>query len=210
MLHDSRGAVHFKAKKQTNIGDESFEAALHWSDVSTKKSTIRLQLITQDTENFGIFYLTFANTENSHPSGGAYQMHILVEPPHGARPGHVLTPATTISLRSRHSPGGREAAIDDAARCWGFLTVVSTDGSTSLAPPSTTLVSGALVASVRDPASDDGNNEEVGQILFQNITINHPGDYRLRISLLRMTDPLSPVPSVRNVGSVLTRIVRVV
>ncbi|KAI4251206.1 MAG: hypothetical protein LQ352_004995 [Teloschistes flavicans] len=142
-------------------------------------------------------------------------MHILVQPPHEARSGHVLTPATTVSLRSHQSDGEGENAADKVAGCWAFVSVVTEDGSTSLAPPSTTLLSGTLVDSVRETSSHNEDDEEVGRILLENITINQPGEYRLHISLLRMADSsdaedgISPLPTVMNVGSVLTHVVHV-
>ncbi|KAI4174593.1 MAG: hypothetical protein LQ343_002166 [Gyalolechia ehrenbergii] len=88
----------------------------------------------------------------------------------------------------------------------------------ALAPPSTTLISGTLVDSVREAyhVEDEG---EIGYFLFQNLSINRPGNCRFRISLMQMptsgtqapnaNDDTTPSLGIMNNGSILTRLVRI-
>lgn len=145
-------------------------------------------------------------------------MHIDVQPPSEARSGNVLDPPTRISLRPHGVERGEEVRIADISGYWAFISVVSEDGTTTLAPPSTSLLSGTLVAPVHE-ACPNGDEQEAGHLSFENLTINQPGNFRLRISLLRMVtvntgasgavDGVSLQPSVRNTGSVVTHVVRV-
>ncbi|KAL8774277.1 MAG: hypothetical protein Q9209_001028 [Squamulea sp. 1 TL-2023] len=142
------------------------------------------------------------------------EMHIIVQPPHEARPGDTLTPPITVSVRNVASHT-EEALGTGANSCWAFISVVSEDGLIALAPPSTTLLSGTLADSVHESCLTDAERD-VGHLSFQNLAINQPGRFRLRVSLLQMprsqdwpsTGGLGPT-SVRNVASVLSHVIHV-
>ncbi len=147
-----------------------------------------------------------------------YQMHIITEPPIQVRPGNILIPPVRVALRTQetHEYGG--AGAIDLSSYWASVSLISADGLVALAPPSTTLLSGSLVDSIREPGPAEGDSD-IGYVLFQNLAINQPGDFRLRISLLRMPSGISdaettgggllPSSGVLNTGSVTTRVIHV-
>ncbi|KAL8762676.1 MAG: hypothetical protein Q9184_001383 [Pyrenodesmia sp. 2 TL-2023] len=147
-----------------------------------------------------------------------YQMHIIIEPPIEARPGNTLVPPVVVALRAREIEEDGEARAEDLSSYWASVSLVSADGLVALAPPSTTLLSGSLVDSIREPDSTEGESV-VGYVLFQNLIINQPGDFRLRVSLLRMPSDISdadnaaggllPSSGVLNTGSVSTHVIHV-
>lgn len=157
---------------------------------------------------------TVANAEGPGVASNPYEMHIIVQPPHQARSGHVLTPPTTISLRSSGASQAGQGLGGNINNYWAFVSVVSEDGMVALAPPSTTLLSGALADSVHEDRLTD-SGQGIGHCAFPNLTINQAGDFRLRISLLRMpTGQGGPSAgsldtSVRNVASVLSHVIHV-
>ncbi|KAL8928782.1 MAG: hypothetical protein Q9208_001560 [Pyrenodesmia sp. 3 TL-2023] len=159
--------------------------------------------------------------ENVEGSAGAlspYQMHIIIEPPIEARPGDTLIPPVTVTLQTRETDEDGEARAKDLNSYWTSVSLISADGLVALAPPSTTLLSGSLVKSIQEPDSAEGESV-VGYVLFQNLIINQPGDFRLRISLLRIpsdiahvendTSGILPSSGVFNTGSVTSRIIHV-
>ena len=156
------------------------------------------------------------NPLSSHGVLGPYQMHISIEPPREARPGGILVPPLAISVRVREAFQGSGDRGEDLNSYWASVSVVSEDGMVALAPPSTSLLSGTLVDSVRETALEQEENEsEIGFFLFQNLRIHEPGNFRLRVSLLHMPTSGSETPSqnngpslssgVKNAGSVVTR-----
>ncbi|KAI4171928.1 MAG: hypothetical protein LQ346_008681 [Caloplaca aetnensis] len=143
-----------------------------------------------------------------------YQMHIIREPPIEVRPGNTLIPPVRVALRTQET-GARAIDLNSY---WASVSLISADGLVALAPPSTTLLSGSLVDSIREPGSAE-NESGIGYALFQNLVINQPGNFRLRISLLRMPSGISdagntaggllPSSGVLNTGSVTTRVIHV-
>ncbi|KAL8896338.1 MAG: hypothetical protein Q9207_007757 [Kuettlingeria erythrocarpa] len=148
-----------------------------------------------------------------------YQMHIIREPPVQVRPGNALIPAVRVALRTQETHEDEGARGRDLSSYWASVSLISADGLVALAPPSTTILSGSLVDSIREPESAEGERD-IGYVLFRNLVINQPGYFRLRISLLRMPSGTSDaettggglLPSssgVLNTGSVTTRIIHV-
>ncbi|KAL8730161.1 MAG: hypothetical protein Q9166_004244 [cf. Caloplaca sp. 2 TL-2023] len=142
-------------------------------------------------------------------------MQIVIQPPGEARPGNILMPPTTISLRSHGTSRHEEELGEDINSYWVFVSVVSADGMVALAPPSTTLLSGTLTDSIHEGRLTE-HERDIGHSSFQNLVINQAGDFRLRFSLIRMqtsqhgtsTGGLG-TPSVRNITSVLSHIIHV-
>ncbi|KAL8736584.1 MAG: hypothetical protein Q9181_002354 [Wetmoreana brouardii] len=172
----------------------------------------------EDIGGHGIDTLTVASMEGSQADMGAYQMHIVVQPPRESRTGISLTPPVVISLRTRHN-GVREVSdLEGIGSCWALVSIVSEDGRVTLAPPSTTLLSGTMVDSLHKVPKDE-SEQAIGQASFHDLSINQRGKFRLRISLMRMTivdsgtsgavNGVSTQAYVRNMGSVLTHVVHV-
>lgn len=147
-----------------------------------------------------------------------YQMHIIIDPPIEARPGSTLIPPVTVALHARETDEDGEAQAEDLSSYFASVSLISADGLVALAPPSTTLLSGSLVDSIREPDPAEGERV-VGYVLFQSLIINQPGDFRLRISLLRMPSDISDAENaaggfmlssgVLNTGGVTTRVIHV-
>lgn len=171
----------------------------------------------EERSNPAIGVSTLEETGDHHGALSPYRMHIIIQPPREARPGHNLVPPLTIFLRARNTDQDHEAVAEDTSSYWASVSLVSEDGMIALAPPSTTLLSGTLVDSIRepDPAEDEGG---IGYVLFERLAINQPGNFRLRISLPRMPTgdsdgskttggSVPPSPGVLNTGSVVTRVI---
>ncbi|KAL9603948.1 MAG: hypothetical protein Q9219_000886 [cf. Caloplaca sp. 3 TL-2023] len=161
---------------------------------------------------------TSENQEGCHNIFGPYQMHILIQPPREARPGDILYPPLTIGLRALEGRQEDEDSAEDPNSYWAAVSVVSEDGLIALAPPSTTLIAGTIVDSIHQ-AEPQGEEVGLGYFVFTNIKINQTGNFRLRVSLLRMSTPGSSasdangcnpsVPAVTNTGSLTTRVLHV-
>lgn len=138
------------------------------------------------------------------------KMHFVVQPRREARPGDVLTPATTICVRASGTSTVDEGLGEDIDTYWAFVSIVSEDGMVALAPPSTTLLSGTLTDSIHK-ANLTGHEREVGHSSFQNLAINQRGNFRLRISLIHMSALASSMntPSAVNIASVCSYVIRV-
>ena len=135
-------------------------------------------------------------------------MDVIVEPPPQVRPGTTLTPPIIIRLAKTDVEDEVER---DTSRLFAFVSVTSEDGSTSLAPPSSDLVSGNLSDSVHTLESDsESDDEEVGFLSFPDIKIQNPGNYRLRVSLMRIDAGGSSEPrGAMSLQSTLSRVIRV-
>ncbi|KAL8847878.1 MAG: hypothetical protein Q9221_007089 [Calogaya cf. arnoldii] len=144
-----------------------------------------------------------------------YQMHIIIQPPVESRPGNTLAPPLIISLRRNDTSQTEERLSADINSYWAFVSVVSEDGLSALAPPSTSLLSGTLADLVHEARLTEAEGD-VGHIAFQNLALNQPGRFRLRISLLQMpgmqdnppTGGFVP-PGVKNIASVLSHVIHV-
>ncbi|KAL8998662.1 MAG: hypothetical protein Q9169_002323 [Polycauliona sp. 2 TL-2023] len=157
----------------------------------------------------GVGSSTRTQTQGSNVESDLYEMHIILQPPVESRPGNTLTPPMIISLRKRSAPYGEVALEADTGGCWAIASVVSEDGLVALAPPSSSLLSGTLADSVHSSRLTEAEGD-VGHLAFDNLTINQPGCFRLRISLLQMPgNQDSLATGVRNIASVLSHVIRV-
>ena len=139
-------------------------------------------------------------------SDSPYEMKVLVQPLPQVRPGTILNPPIVVSL---DKTAGREYADQDSHRLWGFVSVTTEDGMTSLAPPRNDLLAGNPTDSVHSlAAGPDGR--ETRFMSFTNIAICATGRYRLRISLVRMDlEGAAQGQSMVNVQSTLSRVIHV-
>ncbi|KAL9011147.1 MAG: hypothetical protein Q9173_003988 [Seirophora scorigena] len=154
---------------------------------------------------------TSGNTADAQSALSPYQMHIIIEPPDEARPGDALLPAPTIQLRFRENVEEEAALAQDISSYWAVASLVSDDGMVALAPPSTSLVSGTPAGAIQEPDGAEADGE-VGYVLFRNLCINQPGNFRLRISLYRMAtaeSDASGAAAALNTGSVTTRVIHI-
>lgn len=137
---------------------------------------------------------------------GPYEMDIVVQPPAEIQPGVTLDPPIVARVRARR---GAED-VPDISGIWASVFLTSEDGARVLAPPSRDLLRGALVNSVQPVVDEEG---EKGYVSFPGLTIEQPGNYRLRICLIRMETRQSaddvPSESGINFQTVHSRVVRV-
>lgn len=129
-------------------------------------------------------------------------MNVIVQPPSEIRPGSLLHPPIVVRLEGHRA---QNVNVNDA-NIWALASVVSADGLVALAPPQTNLLSGTLVDSIHT-ASVDEERRGMGYMTFPNLAINQAGNYRIRVSLVRM--PTVDNPEAINVQSIVTRVIRV-
>lgn len=135
-------------------------------------------------------------------------MHVIIEPPQQVRPGRILNPPIVVRLDKTEA---EDESVTDPSLLFAFISITSEDGSTSLAPPRDDLIAGNLSDSVHTLDSDsESDEEEVGFLSFPNLRIQDPGNYRLRVSLMKMevTDS-SASTGAMNLQSTLSRVIHV-
>ena len=129
-------------------------------------------------------------------------MNVIVQPPPQVRPGTTLSPPIIVRLEKTGVEDKR-----DTSQLFAFVSVISEDGSTSLAPPRNDLIAGGISDSVHTLESDteSSDDEEVGFLSFPDLTIEEPGDYRLKVSLMKVIVS----GGAMNLQSTLSRVIHV-
>ncbi|MCJ1427568.1 hypothetical protein MMC29_005471 [Sticta canariensis] len=133
-------------------------------------------------------------------------MNVIVQPPSEIRPGSLLHPPIVVRLEGYRAQNATEIVNVNDTNIWALASVVSADGMVALAPPQTDLLSGTLVDSVHTSSVDEGRRV-MGYMTFSNLAINEAGNYRIRVSLVRM--PTIEDSEAINVQSIVTRVIRV-
>ena len=156
--------------------------------------------------------LTLALEVEDRSSNRDYIMNVIVQPPSEARPGSVLEPPIVVRLEDQRTPSPGRFKDGDEANLWAMASVVSEDGMVALAPPQPNLISGTLVDSLHQ-ASTPRQSPEVGFLTFRDLTIHRNGNYRIRISLIRMPSVQDSAQAASagaiNLQSAITRVIRV-
>ena len=118
-------------------------------------------------------------------------MDVLVQPPQRVRPEAKLEPPPVVRIQS--SLGVAAIAGSSSNRVSVVLSIMDKSGHTALAPGREDLVTGNRSGTVHftDDMADDGDHPSglaAGQdhalVAFPGIAIRHPGQYRLRVSLV--------------------------
>ncbi|MCJ1253032.1 hypothetical protein MMC24_000839 [Lignoscripta atroalba] len=142
----------------------------------------------------------------------AYDLIILLQPSSEIRPGALISPPIVLRLDRRVGQSSEDHPPHDPALLWAFVSIVSEDGTRALAPPRDDLLRGTVVGSVQ-PLNPTDEAQGVGFIVFPGISIQQSGQYRIRISLMRMDiDRQVGTPSFQggiNLQSTVTRIIHV-
>jgi hypothetical protein len=158
-------------------------------------------------------------------------MEIAVQPPATAQPGMRLYPPITVRLRIRDARTDEE--VDgrvQLGRLWAFASVLEEGDQTELRPSGTHVLTGNLVDSAH-PLYDDGDSPEVDQessattaepyplntlgsyLTFPGLVLNDTGDFRIRITLIRMDTSSTPTAAAQEggltLGEVRSRIVHI-
>ena len=117
--------------------------------------------------------------------GDPHNMRIVIQPPHQARPGDVLTPPIVMSLENQSGSHSAEQESIDPTLLWAVVSVVSEDDLTPISPPRSDLLIGTIADSIH-PLTPPDHEGQIGFVAFSNLIIREPGRYRLRISLIKM------------------------
>ena len=133
-------------------------------------------------------------------------MNVIVQPPSAIRPGAPLHPPIVVRIEGRRSLGINSVVNVNDESVWALASVVSADGMVALAPPQSNLLSGTLVDSIHTVSVEEGSRG-MGYMTFPNLAINQTGNYRIRVSLVRM--PTIEDSEAVNVQSIMTRVIRV-
>ncbi|KAI9669594.1 MAG: hypothetical protein M1817_004637 [Caeruleum heppii] len=166
-------------------------------------------------------------TGESDQTGPEHDLKILVQPPGEARPNHPLYPPFTVQLSAVESDS-ESAGAGNLSGVWGFASLTNGDGSRVLAPPRIDLISGNLVDSAHPLTGDDGWDEAIdgaglsgrpgsdkstSYLMFPGLKIRQPGEYRIRVTLVRMSGGAASPPAsphgAESLESVQSRIIRV-
>ena len=159
-----------------------------------------------------------------------YEMEIVVQPPATARPGTRLYPPITVRLRIRDARTNEEVeGRGQLGRLWALASVVE---DSRVEPHSGThILTGNLVDSAH-PLYDDGDSPVTDQefsattvaepyptnaldsyLTFPGLVLNETGDFRIRITLIRMEIGGTAAAAAREggltLGEVRSRIVRI-
>jgi hypothetical protein len=102
-------------------------------------------------------------------------LDIAVQPPAVIRRGAVLDPPLVLVTRANDSVNDHS---EDLTQIWAFATLVDQDGE---------VVSGSLGGSLAESAHPfTSSDDSSGYFLFENLSIDSIGTYRLRVTLMRM------------------------
>ncbi|KAI9723288.1 MAG: hypothetical protein M1812_001171 [Candelaria pacifica] len=146
-----------------------------------------------------------------------YDLAIIVQPPAEARPRQVLAPPITTRLNFM----GIDAGNDSATHEQGFYAVASMmdeNGMVPLAPPSTVLLVGTLVATVQALSLEGQHTEGEENIIlgspahgssnagtscvwFNDLTVTQMGRYRIRVSLMSSVSSGADAVTLQTVDS---------
>ena len=149
---------------------------------------------------------------HSQPAEDLFDMDIVVQPPSRVRPGRLLYPPVVLRVRQQETVGFSSQPLINSSVLWALVSLVSADENMVLAPPDPGLIIGNPVDSIH-PLMPALEIRDLGFASFPGIAIRDPGEYRIRVSLIRMTlsDAFgSPAQeSGANLLNILSRIIRV-
>jgi hypothetical protein len=76
---------------------------------------------------------------------------------------------------------------EDLSGVWAYLSLMTEDGSTSLAPPRKDLLGGSPAASIHALAPEvEGSGGSFAYAMFPGLSVTVPGRYCFRISIIDM------------------------
>ncbi|KAH7091302.1 hypothetical protein FB567DRAFT_490142 [Paraphoma chrysanthemicola] len=137
------------------------------------------------------------------PEDIRYAMDIVVQPPRSARVGQALSGSIVVRLRTTNADP--EDALADSANLVAVATLVP-GNSTTPADPSilNALLVGRRFDSIHPFADDEADGSiasmeladpsGVGYMRFPDLVIRQTGTYRIRVTLLRISNPASEPP----------------
>jgi hypothetical protein len=136
---------------------------------------------------------------------------IMVQPPSMARVGSVLIPSLAVKVTTCAGINGSDPSLRDLDRIWAFATLIDGLGEA---------VECGLQGMVADSAHSLSNeaafaDQRDGYFLFDNLSIQDVGVYRIRITLVRMDSsgngaPGTPVAGAASLERVESRRIRIV
>ncbi len=143
--------------------------------------------------------------EGADPPLSPCVMTVIVQPPPNIRPGEQFDSPMVVSLESRPSRNRRHDIPENDARYWAIASITQ-DG--------VNILQGIFAVTIR--RSDMPlQHLNLGYLIFNNLRILHPGNFKICISLVLMPDitgPSDPYTSVAGgikVDEVLTNEIHV-
>jgi hypothetical protein len=130
------------------------------------------------------------------PTGNNYAMHIVSEPPSQGEAGQRL--GTGMTLQVRALPGASSSARMDLVlgRLFVVASLVDADSNGPDAAPIPDLLGGQqLVETVQASRTPDDNDagrtdssrsDALGRVSFPELVVHSPGEFRIRVTLVRM------------------------
>jgi hypothetical protein len=117
-------------------------------------------------------------------------LQIAVQPPPVARLGTTLDPPLAVMMWSNAVVNGNSS---DLSRVWAFATLIDDYGNVV-----NDQLTGTLAESAHSFSSGDGST---CYFLFDNLSIETIGSFRIRVTLMRMDNGTSGAASVQQIES---------
>ncbi|GAM85627.1 hypothetical protein ANO11243_036340 [Dothideomycetidae sp. 11243] len=163
--------------------DRYSEAYLHASSKKESSHSKRRSSTKQHVESY-----------SSSSSSSKYSLAIMASPPSLVPAGYPFQPSVMVTKRHSHSSSHRHHHSSSSSSAGRLITVVTLMSAHHSIPlPNGYLRGPLLVSSVSDLPSDyrcrlhpELRVTALGYTSFPNLSIVHPGEYRLRVSLLRL------------------------
>ncbi|KAF2231858.1 hypothetical protein EV356DRAFT_280914 [Viridothelium virens] len=117
-----------------------------------------------------------------------YSMTMATQPPPLVRIGCYLYPACSVRVRYRY---GYDGSYDDVSRLVAVATLVTASSTGQGTAVASGILRGRLVDSVHLTSEDGSENDDqvIGLASFPGVAIQQSGNYRIRITLVRMPVP---------------------
>ena len=125
-----------------------------------------------------------------------FRMHIVLRPRPATRPNVAMNPPFVIAVNAPTAASERELygrGVGDVTGVWVFVSLVTGDGTQTLAPPRDDLLLGRRADSIHPVFEEPGPEEvTVGYAVFSDLSISEPGSFCLRASLIDMDRSVHP------------------
>ncbi len=129
-------------------------------------------------------------SHKSHLEMAGISLQVAVQPPSTASLGANLDPPLAVMMRSTAVANGYSS---DLSRVWAFATLVNEYGEVV-----NDQLTGTLAESAHSFSSGDAS---AAYFLFDNLSIENVGAFRVRVTLMRMDSGSSGAASVQQIES---------
>jgi hypothetical protein len=117
-------------------------------------------------------------------------LEIAVQPPSVVRLGATLNPPLAVTMSSTTTMNGYSC---DLSRVWAFATLIDDYGE---------VIKDDLTGTLAESAQGIGHGDDsTGYFLFDNLSIERVGSFRIRVTVMRMDNSAAGAASVQQVES---------